>query len=384
MSMRHRIVLTGGGTGGHIYPALSVAEQLKDDPDVEALLYIGAHGHLEDRLAAEQGLTFKGLVVSGLPRKLSSRLAHWPFEMAAAIKESKQILQWFKPTAVLGTGGYASAPPLAAARLLKVPTAVHEPDAHPGLVNTVFARGAHLVSLGMEAATERLRPVHGKLIVNGNPVRKSFVRPLGRDAACAVLGLDYNLKTILVTGGSQGAQALNEAVQQALPSLLEFEPAVQIVHQAGDKNVQHLKENLSRDILDHPRYFLRAYFDDLSTAYAVCDLAICRAGAMTVAELAVTGTPALFIPYPFAAQDHQTHNANFVASRGAAVVIPQERLNGQVLRDQILDLISNQDRLKPMRNAMRSLGRPQAAADLANQVKEISAASLAKSRAVLV
>lgn len=382
--VRHRIVLTGGGTGGHIYPALAVAEHLKNDPDVEALLYIGAAGHLEQKLAMEQQLQFTGIRVSGMPRKLSNQLVRWPIEMISAIMEAKKIFRLFRPTVVLGTGGYASAPPLAAARLLGVASAVHEPDAHPGLVNRLFSPGADLVSLGMEAAAETLKPARGKLIVNGNPVRKSFVSPLGRDAACAVLGLDYRLKTVLVTGGSQGAQAINEALLAVLPSLLEFDPPIQIIHQVGDKNVQQCKERLDKAVLSNHRYFLRAYFDDLSIAYAVSDIAVCRAGAMTVAELAVTGTPALFIPYPYAAGDHQTHNARFVASKGAAVMVVQNKLSGQALRDQILELVANEERLKSMRKAMLALGRPQAAADLANQVKEISAAAVIRNRVVLV
>jgi len=169
---------------------------------------------------------------------------------------------------------------------------------------------------------------------------------------------------------------------EVLPALLESDPPIQIIHQVGDRNVQLFRERLDKSILANKRYFLRAYFDDLSSAYAVSDLAVCRAGAMTVAELAVTGTPALFIPYPFAAGDHQTHNARFVESKGAAVMLPQNRLSGQALRDQILELFSSEDKLKDMRKSMLALGRPQAASDLANQVKEISAAAMVRKRAV--
>ncbi len=379
--IRHRIVLTGGGTGGHIYPALAVAEYLSCDPDVEALLYIGASGHLEEKLCSEQALQFVGLSVSGLPRQFSTQLIRWPVQLVLAIMEARKILKLFKPTAVLGTGGYASAPPLVAARLAGVPLAIHEPDAHAGLVNRLLCRGADLVSLGMEAAADKLKPRRGKLIVNGNPVRKSIVSPLGRDAACAVLGLDHTLKTLLITGGSQGAQAINEALLEILPALLDRDPPLQIIHQVGEKNVLAMRERLDKVVLNNPRYSLRAYFDDLSLAYAVSDLAICRAGAMTVAELAVTGTPALFIPYPYAAGDHQSHNARFVASKGASVMVPQNKLTGQVLHNEIINLVGNEERLKSMRKAMQSLGRPQAASDLANQVKEISASKLARGRA---
>ncbi|MFA6211170.1 MAG: undecaprenyldiphospho-muramoylpentapeptide beta-N-acetylglucosaminyltransferase [Candidatus Obscuribacterales bacterium] len=369
----HRIVLTGGGTGGHIYPALSVAEQIKDDPSVEAILYIGAIGHPEEKLAKENGLDFVGLNVSGMPRSLSPRLITWPFQMWTAIERAKEVLRQFKPTVVLGTGGYASAPPLAAANALGVPTAVHEPDAHPGLVNRLLSRRAQLVSLGMQGAAARINAPHGRIVFNGNPVRKSFLAERHRDAGCAILGLRSDLKTVLVTGGSQGAKALNEAVVAALPRLLEIEPHIQIVHQCGDKNLNDVKERLNPSLAPSPRYHLRAYFDDLSIAYAVSDLAITRAGAMTVAELAVTGTPAIFVPYPYAAQDHQTHNARYMESQKAALVIPQEDLTGETIFNHIAALIGDDSRLHEMRKRMTEIGKPDAAKILAQQLKEISA-----------
>jgi UDP-N-acetylglucosamine--N-acetylmuramyl-(pentapeptide) pyrophosphoryl-undecaprenol N-acetylglucosamine transferase len=370
----HRIVLTGGGTGGHIYPALSVAEQLKDDPSVEAILYIGANGHPEEKLARDNGLDFIGLNVSGMPRSLSPRLITWPFQMWSAIERAKDVLRQFRPTVVLGTGGYASAPPLAAANALGVPTAVHEPDAHPGLVNRLLSRRAQLVSLGMQGAAARINAPRGRIVFNGNPVRKSFLAERHRDSGCAILGLRSDLKTVLVTGGSQGAKALNEAVAAALPRLLEIEPHIQIVHQCGDKNLNDVKERLNPGLAPSPRYHLRAYFDDLSIAYAVSDLAITRAGAMTVAELAVTGTPAIFVPYPYAAQDHQTHNARYMESQKAAIVIPQEDLTGETIYNHIAGLIGDDSRLQEMRKRMTEIGKPDAAKILAQQLKEISAA----------
>jgi UDP-N-acetylglucosamine--N-acetylmuramyl-(pentapeptide) pyrophosphoryl-undecaprenol N-acetylglucosamine transferase len=370
----HRIVLTGGGTGGHIYPALSVAEHLKDDPAVEAILYIGAIGHPEEKLAIANGLEFVGIKVSGLPRTLSPRLITWPIEMFAAVMRAKEVLKAFRPTAVLGTGGYASAPPLAAAGLLHIPTAVHEPDAHPGLVNRLLGRKAQLISLGMQGAAGRMSTTFGRIVFNGNPVRGTFLTPIQRNAAAAILGLRSDLKTVLVTGGSQGAKALNEAVVAALPRLLELEPHIQIVHQCGDKNLNDVKERLTPGLEGSPRYHLRAYFDDLSVAYAVCDLAVTRAGAMTVAELAVSGTPAIFVPYPFAAQDHQTHNARYMESQKAATVIMQEDLTGETIYNQISALVNDDGRLAEMRKRMREIGKPDAAKVLAQQVMQLSAA----------
>lgn len=371
---RHRIVLTGGGTGGHIYPALSVAEQLMGDPDVEAILYIGAKNHPEEKLARQCGLDFVGIQVSGLPRRLSPRLITWPFEMSAAVLQARNILRKFKPTVVLGTGGYASAPPLAAANGLGIPTAVHEPDAHPGLVNRLLGKKATLISLGMQGAAGRMSGSHAQLQFNGNPVRMSFLGERKRDAGCAVLGLRSDLKNVLVTGGSQGAKAINDAVAGCLSRLLDIEPHLQVIHQCGDKNLNDLKEQLPPGLAQSPRYHLRPYFDDLSMAYAVSDLAVTRAGAMTVAELAVTGTPAIFVPYPYAAQDHQTHNARYVESQKAAVVLPQESLTADSLFEQIRLLITDDARLSEMRKAMKDLGKPDAARLLADQLKVISSA----------
>jgi UDP-N-acetylglucosamine--N-acetylmuramyl-(pentapeptide) pyrophosphoryl-undecaprenol N-acetylglucosamine transferase len=370
--VRHRIILTGGGTGGHIYPALAVAEQLKEDPDTEALLYIGAAGHREEKLAAERQLEFVGLDVAGLPRKLSPKLVRWPFQLSGAVMRSRKVLQKFAPTVVLGTGGYASAAPLMAAYTLGIPYAIHEPDAHPGMVNRLLAANARLVSCGMEGAVDALRSRRGRVVVNGNPVRQTFVNLMRRDSASAVLGLNQELKTVLITGGSQGARAINDAVFDALAELLAVEPAMQIIHQIGEKNFVEYKERLTPAMHNNPHYFLRDYFDDLSIAYAVSDLAICRSGAMTIAELSVTGTPALFIPYPHAAADHQMHNARFMESKGAAVVIPQDELNGERLAKKVIEIVSDDERLRAMRSTMIASGKPQAAADLAAQLKEVS------------
>ncbi len=369
--MAHRILLTGGGTGGHIYPALAVAECLRADEEVEDLLYVGARGHLEERLTFERGIRFVGLQVHGLPRRFSTKLFTWPAEFAAAVMHAHKLIRVFKPTVVLGTGGYASAAPLLAAFFNGIPYAIHEPDAHPGLVNRVFGRQAHLVSLGMDGALDRLRRCRGKVIVNGNPVRSSLLSPLPRDSASAVLGLSAEPKTVLVTGGSQGAKALNDAIAQIVPDLLANENEIQVVHQVGANNYDAFKQQLG-ELAQHPRYLVRPYFDELAIAYAASDLVVCRAGAMTIAELSVMGKPAIFVPLPTAAADHQSHNAHFVAGKEAAVVLPQDRLTAASLKEHILGLLMNDERLAHMQTRMLSLGKPRAASDLAGQVKEVS------------
>ncbi|PWT95271.1 MAG: undecaprenyldiphospho-muramoylpentapeptide beta-N-acetylglucosaminyltransferase [Candidatus Melainabacteria bacterium] len=372
MSFRHRIILTGGGTGGHIYPALAVAEQLKADESVEAILYIGAKGHLEEKLAREKNLEFVGLSVSGLPRQLSGKLVTWPFQFFNAVNAARKEIDRFQPTAVLGTGGYASAPPLMAALLAHKKVAIHEPDAHPGLANRVFARFARLISLGMGQASENFAQKDAWVVVNGNPVSERFLMPPNRTDALRQFGLAENKTTILVTGGSQGAVALNKAIYDLLPMVQQDNVPLQILHQVGEKNWQALQANLDGELLKSSFYKPRPYFDRLEIAYAASDLTVCRAGAMTIAELFVSGMPAIFVPYPFAAQDHQTFNARYVEAQGGAQVIPQSELTGRRLYEAIVALHNNADKLARMKRQMLSLARPRAAVDLTEQLLRMS------------
>lgn len=369
---KHRIVLTGGGTGGHIYPALAVHERLVKDPNVEAILYIGASDHMEENLCRDRAIEFEGLVVSGMPRSLGLKLFTWPFETMLAVIEARKILGRFFPSAVLGTGGYASAATLLAANQMGVPTIVHEPDAHPGLVNVLFSKTSEIVSLGMDGARSRFRRTRAKLEFNGNPIRASFTMEQSQAEARTALGLDPGLRTIVVTGGSQGARAVNESVLKFIPELLDKHRDVQVIHQVGAKNYDDIIAKLDQSLLDNKRYLLKPYFEEMAVVYAASDFAIGRAGAMTISELTVTGTPCIFIPYPYAAQDHQMHNARYLESRKAACVIPESELSKESLASLIEELILDQERLEVMKKAMLSLGKPDAAAKLAGQLKDVS------------
>lgn len=371
---QHRVVLTGGGTGGHVYPALSVYEQLVKEPSVAEVLYIGAVGHLEEKLCAERDIAFAGLQVSGMPRRPGLSLLRWPFEMTLAIVEARRLLGRFDPTVVLGTGGYASAAPLAAGLHLGVPIAVHEPDAYPGLVNKLFAQSASLVSLGMEGASDRIGSGILKPVVNGNPIRESF-SGTSREEALHTLSLDAGRRTVAFTGGSQGAKAINDCVRDMLVELLDCYPDLQVIHQAGGQNLAELQASLP-ETLKGPRYqgryLLRDYFPDMALVYSASDLVVARAGAMTIAELTACGLPSVFIPYPYAAQNHQMHNARYLESRGGARVISQDGLSSAVLLKELCSLLDDKERMGQMAAVMKGMGRPQAAKDLADQLLRLS------------
>lgn len=373
--MAHRIILTGGGTGGHVYPAIAVAEQLKKRSDVEGIIYLGVQGHIEEKLAKENGLDFVGLKVIGLPRKISLRLFVFPWQLSKAVWQTLKVMKKFKPTVVLGTGGYAAAPALSAAVLKKIPIIIHEPDSNPGLVNKAFAPYAKVISLGMAAASTKFKRLNkkAKIIVNGNPLTERFLHLPSQQEARQQLDLEPNLPVVLITGGSQGAQALNQAVYDMLSFMASNNTAsnFQILHQVGAKNWSDIESSIAPSLRNNPLYKPRKYFDNLAIAYAACDLSICRSGAMTIAELAATGTPAIFVPYPFAAADHQTFNAHFVASKGAAKVIMQNDLTGQKLYQEITELLGCPE-LKQMRDHMLALAKPQAASTLADQLLNLS------------
>jgi len=378
MNTVHRVILTGGGTGGHVYPALAVAEQLKKRPEVESIVYVGVEGKLEEKLAKQMGLEFVGLKVIGLPRQISPKLFSFPWQLSKAIWQALKTINEFKPTVILGTGGYAAAPTLSAALLKSIPFAIHEPDSYPGLVNKIFAPHAKLVSLGMEAAQTKFNRLSRKekVFFNGNPISERYSHLPDRQTACINLDLDPHLPVVLVTGGSQGAHAINEAVYAMLPQLISRENAAvvfQILHQVGDKNWQTMESSLNPALRHHRLYKPRKYIDDLSIAYAAADLSICRSGAMTIAELTACGTPAIFIPYPYGAQNHQDFNAKTVADAYAAKVIPQTELSGTGLYEVIERLLNNNFKMSQMRQQMLSLAKPQAAAALTEQLLNVSA-----------
>lgn len=372
--MAHRVILTGGGTGGHVYPALAVAEQLKKRPDVEGILYIGVKGHIEERLAKEAGLDFVGLNAIGLPRKISLRIFVFFWQFIIATYRSLSVMIKFKPTAILGTGGYAAAPALCAAVLTRLPIAIHEPDSNPGLVNKLFAPHARVISLGMEAAHATFAAINKKaqIIMNGNPLFQRYSQLPTRQQARQELGLNPGIPVVLVTGGSQGAQAINNAVYGMLSHMVADGSGApfQILHQTGEKNWAEMQNKLKMPI---PVFYKpRKYFDNLAQAYAACDLAVCRSGAMTISELAATGTPAIFVPYPFAAANHQTFNAKSISDTGAAKLIMQPDLNGTILYKTIQELLLSPAQLNKMRSNMFTLAKPRAASQLATQLLSLS------------
>lgn len=357
-----KIVLTGGGTGGHAYPAISIAEALRalpnGAPDCE-LLYLGSRDSLEARLAASAGIPFVGLTGRKLRKVLSPGSILTAAALAAGFVQALRELRRFKPDLVIGTGGYASAAVVLAQALRRGKTLIHEQNMVPGRTNLWLSRFATRICVTFEDSIKYFPS--GKTFVTGLPVRSELLSLPAKEKARAALGLEPGTFTILVLGGSQGAQRLNEVVAESVPDLSRL--PVQLLHQTGQRN--HDEAARRRESVGWDRYHLRAYFDDMRPVYAAADLVVSRCGASTVAEITAVGLPAILVPYPYAYADHQRLNGEFLADKDAAIVVTDADLSAERLTSAVRRLVESPAELKKMADASRGLGKPGAAGDIA-------------------
>jgi UDP-N-acetylglucosamine--N-acetylmuramyl-(pentapeptide) pyrophosphoryl-undecaprenol N-acetylglucosamine transferase len=344
-------MVMAGGTGGHLFPALAVAEWLRNHNC--RITWLGSHGGMENRIVPEYGFPIRTLEVKGIRGTGFKRRVTAPWVVGRAIIQAYHLLRKIQPDLVLGMGGFVTGPGGMAARMMKIPLVIQEQNAIPGLTNRILARFALKVfeafpgSFGAEAQAETI----------GNPVRQEIValdppevRFEGRDGPVR----------LLVLGGSLGARALNQTLPEALTRIPE-EKRPQVRHQAGEKLLQetighYRKLGIQADI--------KAFEKDMAGAYGWADLVLCRAGALTVSELATAGVGAILVPYPYAVDDHQTCNANFLVQVGAAQHLPQPSLNPRDLANQIVELSDGRSMLLKMAQAARRQSRPDAAANL--------------------
>jgi UDP-N-acetylglucosamine--N-acetylmuramyl-(pentapeptide) pyrophosphoryl-undecaprenol N-acetylglucosamine transferase len=369
---KHRIVLTGGGTGGHLYPALALAEALKTHPMVETLLYIGNSDSLESRKVPEAGFAFEAVPFRGMPRgKNPFHLLGWLWALNQAIKQAKQTLKAFNATAVIGTGGYVAAPVLAAAKQLNIPYFIHEPDAVPGLVNKLMARGAMGVTGAFPNRAKGLGIPEARYTFTGNPLRGNF-SSLSKQEAIEQLkltGWDQNRLTLVVVGGSQGARTLNTAVVNALPQLID-ECSLQLIHQCGDKlweETQALYKEQSTTVWHATvaekiatAYHCQPFFNGMDALWAMADFAVCRAGSLTLSELYLSGTPAILVPYPYAAANHQEANARLSEAEGASILLLDADCSAEKLVFTVRQLLEFPEQLSRMKANALKLAKPNA------------------------
>jgi UDP-N-acetylglucosamine--N-acetylmuramyl-(pentapeptide) pyrophosphoryl-undecaprenol N-acetylglucosamine transferase len=343
-----RAILAGGGTGGHVIPALAIANELKKTYGAE-VLFIGTARGIENRLAPAAGYPLKLVRVGALKNVSLMTRAKTALDLPRAVWDAAAVLNDFAPDVVIGVGGYASGPAMLAAIVKHIPTLAFEPNVVPGFANKIVARFVSAAAVHFEETAKYFR--HAQ--ITGVPVRHAFFEIPPRRGG---------VPTLLVFGGSQGAHAINEAMVRCLPELRRQAPGIHIIHQTGERDYNDALaayKSLGNDAE------VSKFIEDMPAAFARADLVVCRSGASTVAEITAAGKPAIFVPFPRAADDHQTVNALALERAGAAILVEESKLEGVWLAETITTLLGDPQRLARMSETARELAHPNAAKDIA-------------------
>jgi len=358
-----RIIISGGGTGGHIFPAVAIANELRRRrPDTE-ILFVGANGRMEMTRVPDAGYRIVGLDITGLQRRLTPQNLLFPVRVFRSVRKAGKLIEEFRPDAVVGVGGYASAPVLLAATSRGIPSLIQEQNSYAGLVNKLLARRVGRICVAYDGM-EKFFPAD-KLVVTGNPVRTEIAGG-DRVEAMKFFGLNPDQKTLLVVGGSLGARTLNLATAAALPRLREA--SVQLLWQTGKLYFPEAQQQVAAYQQDNLRAL--EFIQRMDLAYAAADVVVSRAGALSVSELCLTGKASILVPSPNVAEDHQTKNALALVNKGAAVLITDEHAPAR-LYDEALRLLDDPARQQQLSTRVRELARPHATTTIVDELLKL-------------
>jgi UDP-N-acetylglucosamine--N-acetylmuramyl-(pentapeptide) pyrophosphoryl-undecaprenol N-acetylglucosamine transferase len=379
-----RILITGGGTGGHFYPALAVADLLRElDPQGE-ILFVGTGDGLESQAAPAAGYAFRKINAGKWPRRVSWRALSDFASLGKGYLQGIGVLREFQPQAVFASGGYVSVPLGLAAASLRVPLFLHEQNSVPGMANKLLSRWAK-VTFTTFPHDKGTFPLRAKLVHSGLPVRKKILQT-DRVSGLKYFGLDPNLFTLLVTGGSRGARRLNQVMLEAYQRLFLGNSSLvqlQVIHLTGAAEYRPLCQQMDQMGINADKIgkiVIKPYLQEMEYALQAADLVICRAGAATLAEITALGLPGILIPYPFATGDHQYHNARYLERQGAAVLINEQELTPARLLAEIERLTGNRESLQEMSRRSLRIGRPQAGELIAHTLLDVAKKSLCTSK----
>lgn len=356
-----KFILSGGGTGGHIYPAVAIANELKSRfPDAE-FLFVGAKDKMEMQKVPQAGYKIEGLWIAGLQRKLTLQNAMFPFKLIDSLWKSRKIIKQFKPNVVIGTGGFASGPLLQMANMLNIPTVIQEQNSYPGITNKLLSKKANKICVAYENL-ERFFPKE-RMILTGNPVRQDLIDiESKREEAIKYFNLDANKKTLLVLGGSLGARRVNQLIEKELDNILSQN--VQVIWQCGKLYFEDYKKYNSNNVQ------VLAFIDRMDLVYSAADIVISRAGASSVSELCIVGKPVIFIPSPNVAEDHQTKNAKSIVDKKGAVMLRESELDSQfsLVFEALLKDQGKQDQLS---KNIKHLALPNATKQIVDEIVKL-------------
>jgi UDP-N-acetylglucosamine--N-acetylmuramyl-(pentapeptide) pyrophosphoryl-undecaprenol N-acetylglucosamine transferase len=353
------IVFAGGGTGGHLFPAIAIADEVRAQSSRADVNFVGTRHKIESRLVPEHGYPLYTIWISGFRRSISIDNLLFPVKVMVSLMQSFRLMRQLRPAVVVGTGGYVSGPVVYMASLLGIPTLLQEQNSYPGVTTRLLARRAREVHITFETTRRYLRP-GTNIRLSGNPIRRA-IGSVVRAEGLSRFSLTPDRPVLLVVGGSHGASSINRAIEQMLPGLIER--GVQLIWQTGTVGYEHYASAAQR----WGNVRVLKFIDSMEYAYAACDLAVCRAGATTVTELMCAGVPSVLVPYPFAAADHQTENARALVDTGAAVMVKDANVSSE-LAPAVHGLLADAARRQEMAVRARARARPDAAATIARSV----------------
>ncbi len=359
--LQHKVIISGGGTGGHIFPAIAIANALKRRDAGIDILFVGASGRMEMEKIPKAGYRIVGLPIAGLQRKLDLKNLMLPFKVINSVMKARAIVKQFKPDVAVGVGGYASAPLLFAASMMKVPCLIQEQNSYAGITNKQLGKRVKKICVAYDGM-EKFFP-SDKIVLTGNPVRHDIIHTESkREEGLKYFGLKGDRKILLVIGGSLGARAINDAIRVNLNEF--FQAGIEVLWQTG-KNYFEANSVAAKNFSE--RIKVQAFIDRMDLAYAVADVVISRAGALSIAELCVTGKPGILVPSPNVAEDHQTKNAMALVNKNAAIMVKDQEANEKMVREA-LNLLQDGPMQLQLRNNIAALAKPRADEEIADEI----------------
>ena len=357
----YKFILSGGGTGGHIYPAIAIANELRSQYPNAEFLFVGAKDRMEMEKVPKAGYKILGLLISGLQRKLSLKNILFPFKLMSSLHRSYKIIRTFKPDVAIGTGGYASAPLLRAASNKGIPCLIQEQNSNAGITNKWLSKKVQCICVAYEGMNKFFPSK--KIIVTGNPVRQDLLDiDSKKSEAIAYFNLNPNKKTVLILGGSLGAKRINELIDSSISYFLTFD--LQVIWQSGSYYVEKYQNKGNENVQVH------AFINRMDLAYAAADFIISRAGALSVSELCLVGKPVIFIPSPNVTEDHQTKNALAISDQNAAVLLRESELD-EKFETEFSKLFNSEEKQRTLSENIIKLGKPNATKDIVAEIKKL-------------
>lgn len=363
-----KVLLSGGGTGGHVYPAIAIANRIKEEnPDAE-IVFVGTEKGIESEIVPKYGYELKTVTVQGFKRKIDFDNVKRVFKLFKGLEQSRRIVKKFKPDVVIGTGGYVSGPVLFNASMSKVPAIIHEQNSFPGVTNKILAKMVTKVLTSFEDSHERFpEETRNKLVLTGNPVRKEILISKKSNSR-RKLGVKEDKKMVLCYGGSGGSRKINDSMKLVIRNLVNEDVA--FIYATGKNFYDGFMEDIS-DLQLKPYQRVVPYLEDMASALAACDMVIGSAGAISLAEITALGKPSIIIPKAYTAENHQEYNAKSIESKGAGIAILEKNLTAETLNNTVFKLLGDRELLIDMANSSKEIGKPEAIDIIYKEVMEV-------------